>query len=205
MNFTRQLPPETVSFVHDLRNHLASIRAGASMLQSSHAADPVIVAQVAEALQDQVREIVGLVDGFVGKAATEQATEHQETPASTAEPTATMTLLVADDNADSADALARFLRMQDHRVLIALDGEQALELAEAERPDMILLDISMPLRDGYSVAQEIRSRPWGRAPKLIAMSGWLSSEQLQRATQAGFDTHFNKPIDLDALERLLRG
>src|SRR5690606_1604187 len=108
------------------------------------------------------------------------------------------------DNADSADALSRYLRMQEHEVLIALDGEQALALAEAARPNMLLLDISMPIRDGYSVAQEIRSRPWGRTPKLIAMSGWLSPEQQQRATQAGFDAYLTKPVDLDALDRLLR-
>jgi CheY-like chemotaxis protein len=201
MSSAKQPPPETVTFVHDLRNFLASIRAGANMLQGSRGADPAVVAQVAEALQNTVREMVVLVDGFVGK----PATTPEAVPASPLESTATLTLLVADDNADSADTLARYLRMQDHRVLIALDGEQALALAEAERPDMILLDISMPLRDGYSVAQEIRSRPWGRAPKLIAVSGWLSAEQQQRATQAGFDSHLNKPIDLDALERLLRG
>jgi len=199
MSSAKQLSPETVTFVHDLRNFLASIRAAANMLQGSRGADPAVVAQVAEALQKTVLEIVELVDGFVGK----PGTKPEAAPASS-ESAATLTLLVADDNADSADTLARYLRMQDHRVLIALDGEQALTLAEAERPDMILLDISMPLRDGYSVAQEIRSRPWGRAPKLIAVSGWLSEEQQQRATQAGFDSHLNKPIDLDALERLLR-
>jgi CheY-like chemotaxis protein len=200
MSSAKQLPAATVTFVHDLRNFLASIRAGANMLQSSRAADPAVVARVAEALQNTVGEMVALVDGFVGKPGTQLPASSAES----AESAATLTLLVADDNADSADTLARYLRMQDHRVFIALDGEQALTLAEAERPDMVLLDISMPLRDGYSVAQEIRSRPWGRAPKLIAVSGWMSEEQQQRATQAGFDSHLNKPIDLDALEHLLR-
>lgn len=87
MSSAKQPPPETVTFVHDLRNFLATIRAGANMLQSSRAADPEVVAQVAEALQNTVAEIVALVDGFVGK----PGTKPEAVPAPSAESAATLT------------------------------------------------------------------------------------------------------------------
>jgi CheY-like chemotaxis protein len=66
-----------------------------------------------------------------------------------------------------------------------------------------LLDIGMPILDGYEVARRIRSEPWGSQLFLVAVSGWGQSEDRQRATEAGFDLHFRKPIGLPILEGIL--
>jgi CheY-like chemotaxis protein len=185
--------------VHDLRNCLASVRAGASMLQNS-GTHPAVVAKVADALQAQVREMVDLVDAFVGKRSVAEASLPEASSANAA----TLSVLVADDNADAASTLATFLRLEGHRVTVAFDGQQALQLAEADPPDVMLLDISMPTRDGYEVARTVRSQPWGANTRLIAVTGWLSQEDSERALDAGFHAQLCKPIDMDLLQRLLQ-
>jgi PAS domain S-box-containing protein len=112
-------------------------------------------------------------------------------------------VLVADDNRDAASSLATLLSLDGHDVRVANDGEQALVEAEAFRPDVALLDIGMPGKNGYEVAREIRAKPWGRAMLLVAVTGWGQSEDKRRAKDAGFDHHFTKPLDLDALSAFL--
>jgi CheY-like chemotaxis protein len=68
----------------------------------------------------------------------------------------------------------------------------------------MLLDIGMPTRNGYDLAREIRSQPWGATVRLIAVSGWFSPEDRERATSAGFNAHLSKPVDTDKLQRLLQ-
>lgn len=193
-------PPsrETVRFVHDLRNCLASMRAGANLLQNPNAS-PEIVAKVASSLQSQIREMVGLVDHFVGKRSAQQSV-----PSSAKGPTDALTVLVADDNADAANTLAMCLRLEGHKVAIAFDGRQAMDLAAANPPDVMLLDIGMPTLDGYEVARTVRAQPWGEKTRLIAVTGWMSQEDRERARLAGFHAHLSKPIDMDLLQRLLQ-
>ena len=198
--------PETARFVHDLRNGLASVRAAASMLMHS-GTNADMVGKVADGLQEQVRQMVELIDEFVGKRpAAKDATLHESLPPSTAAPApaSKLRVLVADDNADAATALAMFLRLEGYHVDVACDGERALALSAANPPDVMLLDISMPTQDGYELASEVRSQPWGAGVRLIAVSGWFSPEDRDRATRAGFNAHLNKPIDMDQLQRLLQ-
>ena len=112
-------------------------------------------------------------------------------------------ILVADDNADALESLALLLEVCGHEVRKASDGQETLQAVTAWRPDIALLDIGMPLLDGYEVARRIRSEPWGAQLFLVAVSGWGQSEDRQRATDAGFDLHFRKPIGLPALEGIL--
>ncbi len=112
-------------------------------------------------------------------------------------------ILVADDNVDAADSLARLLRLRGHQVRVTHDGNRALEEALAFRPEIVLLDIGMPGQNGYEVAPAIRTREPGRDRLLIAVTGW-SSDDVQRLTrEAGFDHHLVKPIDLESLEAIL--
>jgi signal transduction histidine kinase/FixJ family two-component response regulator len=113
-------------------------------------------------------------------------------------------VLVIDDNRDSADALAAFLRANELSVQVAYDGDQGTRLAEASRPDAVVLDIGLPGMSGYEVAQWIRSRPWGGAVKLVAVTGWGQAEDRARVRAAGFDDHFVKPVDPDVLCTRLR-
>jgi CheY-like chemotaxis protein len=91
-----------------------------------------------------------------------------------------------------------------HTVHLAFDGEQALQLAEALRPDVVLLDLGMPRLNGYEVCRRIRAEPWGAAMVLVAQTGWGRDDDRRRSREAGFDHHLTKPVDPAALQALFR-
>jgi len=113
-------------------------------------------------------------------------------------------VLVVDDNADAADSLAALLRVVGHEVQTARDGLQALLAAEQHRPHLLLLDISLPQMDGHEVCRRIRAEPWGQDMIIAAVTGWSREEDRRRSREAGFDTHFVKPLSPDSLHQLLR-
>ncbi|HSA55577.1 MAG TPA: PAS domain S-box protein [Gemmatimonadaceae bacterium] len=112
-------------------------------------------------------------------------------------------ILVVDDNEDAATSLGLMLRLTSHDVRTAHDGEEALALAAADRPDVVLLDIGMPRMSGYRVAELIRKQEWGRSMALIALTGWGQIADRERSRAAGFDHHLTKPVDPQQLARLL--
>lgn len=114
-------------------------------------------------------------------------------------------ILVADDHRDGADALAMMLRTMGNEVRIAYDGDEAVRTADDFRPDVALLDIGMPLLDGYETARRIRKTPWGKRMMLVAQTGWGQEEDRRRSSEAGFDHHLVKPVDPTALLKLLAG
>ncbi|NRF67316.1 PAS domain S-box protein [Aquincola sp. S2] len=113
-------------------------------------------------------------------------------------------LLVVDDNSDAATSLAMLLRMHGHEVRIAQDGPSALAMATAFVPDMVFLDLGMPGMDGYEVARRLRSQPALEQVVLTALTGWGQQEDRRRTAEAGFDHHLVKPLELKALETLLK-
>jgi signal transduction histidine kinase len=113
-------------------------------------------------------------------------------------------VLIADDNADNANALAALLRLNGHEVETALDGEMAYTAAERFRPEVVFLDIGMPKLNGYDVCRKIRKQSWGRDIRVIAQTGWGQAHDRRRSEEAGFDGHLVKPLDLSALETLLQ-
>jgi len=115
-----------------------------------------------------------------------------------------MKILVVDDNRDAADACAALLELSGHHVQTAYTGRRALELAEAFRPHVLLLDIGLPDLDGYQLAAKVRATPWGRGIILIAATGWGQEEDRRRAFDAGFDHHLTKPIAAETVESLLQ-
>jgi CheY-like chemotaxis protein len=112
-------------------------------------------------------------------------------------------ILVVDDNRDSADSLAMLLRLVGHDVRTAHDGRQALSVAGAYRPDVVLLDIGLPGMDGFTVARHLRSQPELAGVVLVALTGYGSDEDRSRSQAAGFNHHMVKPVNLDALNELL--
>lgn len=114
-------------------------------------------------------------------------------------------VLVVDDNRDSADSMTMLLRLRGHEVRTVYDGETALTAAAEFRPEVVLLDIGLPRLDGYEVARRLRAAPGGGAVLLAAMTGYGTDDDKHRARQAGFDRHMTKPVDPDALHRLLAG
>jgi signal transduction histidine kinase len=112
-------------------------------------------------------------------------------------------ILVADDNADALESLARVLQLSGHEVFSAANGRAALEIANAQQPEVALLDVGMPLLNGYELARKLRAEPWGKSMLLIAVTGWGQEADRLRSKEAGFDAHLVKPLDLDALTELL--
>jgi CheY-like chemotaxis protein len=80
---------------------------------------------------------------------------------------------------------------------------EAVEVAGEFRPDVVLLDIGLPRMNGYEVAQKIREQPWSKGTMLVALTGWGQEEDRRRSREAGFDYHMIKPVELDALMKLL--
>ncbi|MEO7338406.1 MAG: ATP-binding protein, partial [Caldimonas sp.] len=112
-------------------------------------------------------------------------------------------ILVADDLRDNADSLATLLESMGHSVHVAYDGAQALAMAHDIKPDVVLLDLGMPMLNGFDACREIRRSPWGQEVILIAQTGWGQEEDRRRTREAGFDHHVLKPIDPAALVELL--
>lgn len=119
-----------------------------------------------------------------------------------APPTAGTSILVVDDNVDSARGMARLLQLTGHDVRVAHDGRQALEIARDFRPRFILLDIVLPGMDGHEVARQLRGDPLHRDAVIIAISGY-SEDDYCSDDDAGFDHHLVKPIDYDTLRALV--
>lgn len=124
--------------------------------------------------------------------------------AQSADPLAPHRVLVVDDNRDAADSLGLLLQIQGVNTRIVYDGKAALAALGEYRPTLIFLDIGMPDMDGYEVARRMRERPEGRDVVLIALTGWGQEADRRRARSAGFNHHLTKPIDIDALPRLLQ-
>jgi PAS domain S-box-containing protein len=112
-------------------------------------------------------------------------------------------VLVVDDNVDAADSLSMALALAGHEIRTVHDGAAALAAAEAFAPEVILLDIGLPRLNGYEVARRIRTRPWGRAIRIVAVTGWGQAQDKQAAYDAGFDHHVTKPVELPELEGLI--
>jgi len=120
-----------------------------------------------------------------------------------AEAPARWRLLVIDDNNDAATSLGMMLSTLGYETRTAYDGLAGLEAAAEFRPDVVLLDIGMPMMNGYDVARRIREQPWGKEIVLIAVTGWGQTEHRQRTSEAGFDHHLVKPVDPAALAKLI--
>jgi CheY-like chemotaxis protein len=112
-------------------------------------------------------------------------------------------ILVVDDNRDSADSLAMLLKVMGNEVSTAYDGEQAVQVAGASKPDVVLLDIGMPKLNGYDACRRIREQSWGTGMFLIALTGWGQEEDRRRTEAAGFNHHIVKPVDPADLVKLL--
>lgn len=112
-------------------------------------------------------------------------------------------LLIVDDNRDAADAMVMAAQVLGHDAVAVYDGHAALALLDRQRPDLMILDLSMPGMDGYALARAIRERPAFADTLLVALSGFGAEADRQRTREAGFDLHMLKPMEIDALEQLL--
>jgi len=112
-------------------------------------------------------------------------------------------ILVVDDNRDAASTIGRFLSEVGYEVQVAGDASQALATAQIVRPHVAVIDIGLPVMDGYTLGRELRARMGGAAPELIALTGYGQEQDQRRSAEAGFAAHLVKPVDAERLTRLV--
>ena len=108
-------------------------------------------------------------------------------------------ILLVEDNEMNRDMLSRRLSKRGYQIAIALDGVQGVELARSELPDLILMDMSLPLKDGWQATAEIKADPATSAIPVIGLSAHAMSGDRDKAMQAGCDDYDTKPVELDRL------
>jgi two-component system, cell cycle response regulator DivK len=109
------------------------------------------------------------------------------------------TILVVEDNEDNGDMLSRRLQRRGYRVVHAADGQEAVEMAARERPDLILMDVSLPVMDGLEATRRIRARAETQTTPIIAVTAHAMSADRDRALQAGCNDYHAKPVELPRL------
>jgi CheY-like chemotaxis protein len=114
-------------------------------------------------------------------------------------------VLVADDNEDVAALLTATLRMHGVEVQTAHNGAEAIEKAQSFQPQLIMLDVGMPVLDGHNACRAIRGTPWGRKIKIVALTGLDREDDRRMSAESGFDAHLVKPIRMEALIQAVSG
>jgi CheY-like chemotaxis protein len=112
-------------------------------------------------------------------------------------------VLVVDDNEDAAVMLADALSAAGHTTVTASNGPTALETAAQFKPDVALLDLGLPVMDGFELARQFRALPALRHTRLIAVTGYGQEHDRRRSAGAGFDAHLVKPVDVEQLSHLV--
>lgn len=117
-------------------------------------------------------------------------------------------VLLAEDNDMNRDMLRRRLERLTHDVLLAVDGQQAIDITRAEKPDIVLMDLGLPVIDGWTAIKTLKSDPATHSIPIIALTGHVMAADEQRAFTAGCDSFQPKPVDMQALaadiQRLIR-
>ena len=110
---------------------------------------------------------------------------------------------MVDDNEDAAEVLAAGLELLGHQTRVAHDGPAALRVLADFKPDIALLDIGLPVMDGYELARRLRQDPSLAHTRLVAVTGYGQDSDRRRSKEAGFDAHLVKPIQLPELDALI--
>jgi CheY-like chemotaxis protein len=105
-----------------------------------------------------------------------------------------MKVLVVDDNRDAALTLSTFMSVLGHQSRTAYDGREALDIADEFVPDVVLLDLGLPVMDGLEACRQIRQRPWGARVTVIAITGSGGTDDRRKTQAAGFNDHLVKPV-----------
>ncbi|WP_375457668.1 response regulator [uncultured Enterovirga sp.] len=108
-------------------------------------------------------------------------------------------VLLVEDHEEIWDFLSRRLKRRGYDVVVATDGQQAVDKARAERPDIVLLDMNLPILDGWTAAGLIKGSPEGARTPIIALTAHAMSGDKEKALQAGCDDYHAKPVDFAKL------
>ncbi len=118
-------------------------------------------------------------------------------------PPAARRVLVVEDNPDGLETLLALLDMLGHEVAARPRAAKPIERAASFQPDLVLLDLGLPVMDGFDVARALRQDPRLDGVFIAALTGWGADGDRQRTAEAGFDAHLTKPVELPALEKVL--
>ena len=110
-------------------------------------------------------------------------------------------ILVAEDNLPNRELIREILETCGYEVIEAVDGQQALDKLEESMPDLVLLDIQMPVLDGYAVVRQLRQTPRLAGLKILALTAYAMQGDREKVLEAGFDGYLTKPIDMAALTK----
>jgi len=108
-------------------------------------------------------------------------------------------ILLVEDNEINRDMLSRRLERRGYRVTIALDGEQGVSMAGSEAPDLILMDMSLPVLDGWEAARRLKAVPETRSIPIIALTAHAMAGDREKAIESGCDDYDTKPIEFQRL------
>ena len=108
-------------------------------------------------------------------------------------------ILIIEDNEQNRDALSRRLQRRGYDIITAVDGQEGVAMAEAERPDLILMDLNLPDVDGWEATRRLKEAPETRAIPIMAMTAHAIAGDQERALQAGCDDYHAKPVDFQRL------
>ena len=114
-------------------------------------------------------------------------------------------ILLVEDNEMNRDMLSRRLERRGHEVVIAVDGGQGVELARSEHPDLVLMDMSLPVLDGWEATRQLKAAPETSAIPIIALTAHAMSGDREKAMEAGCDDYDTKPIELPRLLEKIQG
>ena len=140
---------------------------------------------------------------FVVKFPISRAKPNAKRRSSTRQPQRRKRILVVDDDDDTCQTLRMMLELLGHEISVAHGAGDALASASQRCPDLVLLDIGLPGVDGYEIARRLRRMPECASVRVAALTGYGRNEDRQRAVEAGFDAYLVKPVDFDALTRLV--
>lgn len=132
----------------------------------------------------------------------EAGDRHEESAPSSRLQNAAIRVLIIDDNDSAANMLAKLTSRLGHETRTASSGAQGIEIAATFQPTVILLDLGMPGMTGFEACRRIREFPWGKAVRIVALTGWGQDEDRKRTHDAGFDEHLVKPTQATDLEKL---
>ncbi len=108
-------------------------------------------------------------------------------------------ILIVEDNEMNRDMLSRRLNRKGYEVEVAVDGQQGIDMAISSMPDIVLMDMSLPIKDGWAATRELRQNPATAGLKIIALTAHAMDGDRQKAVEAGCDDYDTKPIDLKRL------
>ena len=108
-------------------------------------------------------------------------------------------ILYVEDNEDNVYMLSRRLKRKGFEIVVAIDGEQGVEMASSEKPDLILMDLSLPKMDGWTATKRIKSNSDLKSIPIIALSAHAMEEHKQRAIDSGCNDYDTKPVDIERL------